>query len=317
MDDLAAAQDGDGAAFDRLVAPHRSELIIHAYRVLGSRADAEDAVQDAMLAAWRGLGGLRARSALRAWLYTTTTRAALRAAERAGPRLLSWEAATAADPGAELADPVDRLWIDPLPTPADLSLRREHIELAWLAALQRLPPLQRAAVVLKDALSFSSVEIAALLDTSRPAVDSALQRARSTLKGPSRSPASGPSDADRAVAAEFARAFAEADVDAVVALLADDVRFTMPPLPAWFDGVSDVASFLRHRVLATPWRVSWIDDVNGHPALLGHQLHEGSWRRGAIMVLHIDAGAVRWIATFIDPDLVARWPIPGGFTVDR
>lgn len=306
MNDLAAAQEGDSAAFDRVVRPYRSELLVHAYRLLGSRADAEDVVQDALLAAWKGIAGLDDPAALRAWLYTITTRAGIRAAARSGPRLLSWDVQASADPRAELAAPVSAHWLEPIPTPDDMAVRREHIELAWLAGLQQLPPLQRAVIVLKEALAFSSREIAGLLDTSRPAVDSALQRARATLGTKTAEPS--PDANDRAAAAAFARAFAASDVDALVDLLADDVRFTMPPLPAWFSGPQDVAAFLRDRVLATPWRVRRLSDVNGHPALLGHQLHEGAWRPGALMILHIERGELTWIATFVDPELVATWP---------
>lgn len=306
MDDLTAAQQGDAAAFDRVVRPYRSELLVHAYRLLGSNADAEDVVQEALLAAWKGLAGLVDPAALRAWLYTITTRAGIRAAERSGPRLLSWDVEASADPRAELAAPVSAHWLEPLPAPEDMVLRREQIELAWLAGLQRLPPLQRAVVVLKDALAFSSKEVAELLDTSRPAVDSALQRARAALGSRADTPPS--SAQDRASAAEFARAFSASDIDAIIDLLADDVRFTMPPLLAWFDGRQDVSAFLRDRVLATPWRLRALGDVNGHPALLGDQLHEGAWRRGALMILHIERGKLTWIATFVDPDLVAAWP---------
>jgi RNA polymerase sigma-70 factor (ECF subfamily) len=308
MDDLSAAQQGDGAAFDRVVRPYRSELLVHAYRLLGSRTDAEDVVQDALLAAWKGLAGLDDPTALRAWLYTITTRAAIRAAERWGPRLLSWDMEASADPNAELAAPASAHWLEPLPPPDDIVLRREQIELAWLAGLQRLPPLQRAVVVLKDALTFSSKEVAELLNTSRPAVDSALQRARATLGSPSAAPQ--PDRQDRATAAEFARAFSASDIATIIDLLAEDVRLTMPPLPAWFDGRQDVSAFLRDRVLATPWRVRALGDVNGHPALLGDQLHEGAWRRGALMILHIERGKLTWIASFVDPGLVGRWPIP-------
>ena len=306
MDDLSAAQLGDSAAFDRVVRPYRSELLVHAYRLLGSRADAEDVVQDALLASWRGLAGLDNPEVLRAWLYTITTRAGIRAAERLGPRMLSWDVEASADPRAELAAPVTAHWLEPLPAPDDMVLRRVQIELAWLAGLQRLPPLQRAVLVLKDALAFSSKEVAELLDTSRPAVDSALQRARATLGSSPNAPQA--DEQDRATAAAFARAFSASDIDAIIDLLAEDVRLTMPPLPAWFDGRQDVSAFLRTRVLATPWRVRALGDVNGHPALLGDQLYEGKWRRGALMILHIEHGELIWIATFVDPDLVGRWP---------
>ncbi|WP_454293789.1 RNA polymerase subunit sigma-70 [Salana multivorans] len=309
----------DPEDFEQLVAPYRRELLVHAYRLTGGSADAEDALQEGMLAAWRGLAGLRDPGALRAWLYRVTTNAALRLVERRGPRVLSWDVAAAADPTAELAPPrEDARWVEPLRQagdPADAAERREHIELAWIAAVQHLPATQRAVLVLRDTLGFSAEETAGLLDTTRAAVNSALQRARATLAQRTPQPgqagrAAGPSDPglDRAAVTAFVEAFTAGDVERVVALLAEDVRFTMPPLPAWFDGRADVATFLRTSVFATPWRAREVGTANGHPAVLGEQWWEGEWRPGALMILHLREGRIGWLATFVGPAYPAGWP---------
>lgn len=286
--------------------------MVHAYRLLGDSAEAEDALQEALIAAWRGLGGLRDRTAIRAWLYRITTNCALRMAEQRGPRILSWEGESARSPHAEIGDPLPGPWVTPFqdPDPSAAALRRESIELAWIAALQRLPSLQRAVIVLKDALAYPTREISEILDTTPASVNSALQRARETLQRSGHTAPDQPTADDRETAAVFAKAFVAGDVETIRALLADDVRFTMPPLPAWFDGRNDVAAFLADRVFATAWTVTELGSVNGHPALLGHQKHDGRYRRGAIMVLHIEDTRLRWIATFIDPDLVADWQLP-------
>ncbi|WP_435748263.1 RNA polymerase subunit sigma-70 [Microbacterium sp. PMB16] len=312
-------EDESEPSFEELVAPLRRELTVHAYRLLGSTTEAEDAVQEALIAAWRGLDGLRDRTALRAWLYRITTNAALRVAEKRGPRLLSWDAESARRPDGGIGEPLPGPWVAPFqdPDPVAAALRREHIELAWIAALQQLPALQRAAIVLKEALAYSAAEIAELLETTPPAVHSALQRARETLRRSDGQVTTAPTPDDRAAAAAFATAFTAGDVAAIRSLLADDVRFTMPPLPAWFDGRADVLAFLSDRVLATPWRVTDLGLVNGHPALLGYQQHDGSYRKGAVMVLHIEGGMVRWLATFIDPGLVDGWPVPDESGIHR
>ena len=316
MDEPGRGVDPD--EFARIVAPYRHELLVHAYRLTGGSADAEDALQEGMIAAWRGLAGLREPGALRAWLYRVTTNAALRLVERRGPRLLSWDRGPAADPAAELAPPREGpLWIEPLRVagdPADERERREHLELAWIAALQRLPATQRAVLVLRDVLGFSAEEVADLLATSRAAVNSALQRARATLE---RRPARDEGDpgVDRAAVRTFVDAFTAGDVERVIELLAQDVRFTMPPLPAWFDGRAEVGEFLRGRVFASPWRVREVGVVNGHPAVLGELGWEGGGRPGGLMVLHLREGRIGWLATFVDPVLVAGWVAE--FPLDR
>ncbi|MGO4595212.1 RNA polymerase subunit sigma-70 [Leifsonia sp. 2TAF2] len=307
---LDRARSGDDRAFAQLVTPHRRELELHCYRILGSRSEAEDAVQDALLAAWRGLAGFEGRSSLRAWLYSIATRASLRAAERRPPRMLSWDVSPARDPLGDLGEPDSSTswlepWIGRSDDPADLAARRETVSLAFLAALQRLPPNQRAVLILRDVLDFSAADTAAALETSVASVTSALQRARATLavRAEIESDAAAGPDQDRIVE-QFVAAFEAADVEGIVSLLAKDVRFTMPPLLAWFDGARDVGAFFAHRSLVTPWRVRRRVTVNGLPALLADQRMADGWRPGALMVLSVHGGRIVWIASFLDPAIL-------------
>lgn len=322
---LDRARAGDERAFASLVGPHRRELELHCYRILGSRAEAEDAVQETLTSAWRAMEGFQGRSSLRTWLYTIATRASLRSAQSRPPRMLSWDLDPARDPLGDLGPP-DRAapwlepWIGSADDPANLAARRETVSLAFLAAVQRLPPNQRAVLILRDVLDFSAAETARMLDTSVASVTSALQRARTTLSAgdrPGVPSAAAPDPEERRLVDAFVTAFEAGDVDAVVRLLAKDVAFTMPPLHAWFDGVDDVSAFLRHRSLVTPWRVVRRLTVNGGPALLAEQRTADGWRPGALMALTVRDGRIAWIASFLDPDDLAQAASGGDFAPDR
>ncbi|MBM7805460.1 RNA polymerase sigma-70 factor (ECF subfamily) [Geodermatophilus bullaregiensis] len=317
--DLAAARRGDEAAFARLVGRHRRELTAHCYRVLGSPQDAEDAVQEALLAAWRGLPGFEGRSSLRTWLYRVTTSVCLRQARRR-PRLLSPDAGPPRSDVADLGEPVPGpVWLEPLPgdlvddgDPATAYLRRESVELAYVAALQHLPATQRAVLLLREVLGYSAAEAADLLDTTPASVNSALQRARAGV-GERVPPVSQQAELARlgdagtaALVDRFVAAWERADVPALVDLLTEDVRFTMPPLPAWFSGRADVGRFLAERVFATPWRLTPAP-VNASVGLLCEQFADGAWRPGSVNVLGLRDGRVAWIAGFVDPALHERF----------
>jgi RNA polymerase sigma-70 factor (ECF subfamily) len=281
--------------------------------MLGSMDDADDALQETLTAAWRALAGFQGNSSLRTWLYRIATNVSLRIAERRR-RLLSWDRAPAGDPLGDLGLPLaDHGWLGPWveeeADPAQLYSRREAIELAYVAALQHLSPNQRAVLILRDVLGFSAAEVADLLDTSVGSVTSALQRARITVaqRVPAQSQHVERPAAERAgVVDAFVTAFEQGDVPALIELLTEDVRFTMPPLPAWFSGRANVGAFLEHRSLVTPWRVERRLDVNGQPALLALQQHDGRWRPGALMVLSFSKGRIDWIASFLDPADLAR-----------
>ena len=191
---LAAAKRGDEDAFGRLVAPYRRELQAHAYRMLGSAADAEDALQDALLGAWRGLARFEGRSSLRSWLYTITTNASLKAIQRRPKRVLPIDYGPAADPHERPGEPLlESVWIEPSPdehlfvedataSPEARYEVRESVELAFIAALQHLPARQRAVLILRDVLGFSAREAAEVLETTPISIDSALQRAHKTVE---------------------------------------------------------------------------------------------------------------------------------------
>jgi RNA polymerase sigma-70 factor (TIGR02960 family) len=269
---LAAACRGDERAFERLVEGHRRGLRAHCYRMLGSTQDAEDALQESLLAAWRGLAGFAGRSSLRAWLYRVTTNACLRLIERRPKRILTPDFGPAWAQTEELGKPVlEPIWLEPWieepeadfaeSDPAVKVLERESLELAFVAALQHLPGTQRAVLILRDALGYSAAEVAEMLDTTPASVNSAIQRARQAVEQriPDRTQqaelAALGDDGLRALVAEFVAAWERADVPALVSLLAEDAQFTMPPLPAWFDGRDSITRFVRERLFAAPWRL--------------------------------------------------------------
>ncbi|WP_262849718.1 RNA polymerase subunit sigma-70 [Mumia quercus] len=298
--DLARARAGDEDAFARLVGPHRRELRLHCYRMLGSTADAADAEQETLVRAWHGLGRFDGRH-LRAWLYRIATNRCLTLAERRARR----ELPVALD-GAE----AEVAWLEPLPsswtqvTPEERALDRETVRLAFVAALQHLPASQRAVLLLRDVLAFRAAEVAGILDVSVAAVNSALQRARAAVAGGlPRSPA----DEDvRALADRYARAWEAGDVDRIVALLADDVRYSMPPLPQWYGGLRDVTAFLRSGPIRESWRFL-PTTANGQLAF-GTYLYDAGlevFRPGGLDVLTVEGGRVTEVVAFLEADLTA------------
>ncbi len=319
---LAAARQGDDAAFARLVEPHRAELHAHCYRMLGSVFDAEDALQEALLGAWRGLGRFEGRSSLRSWLYTIATNACLKAIERRPKRVLPIDYGPAADPHDGLAEPLtESVWIDPYPDPDVRYEQRESIELAFIAALQHLPATQRAVLILRDVLGFSGAEVAAALETTPASVYSALQRAHKTVdaRRPEHSQqatlrALG-DDGLRPIVAGFVDAWERNDVDALVAQLAEDAALTMPPRPSWFRGHAAIATFLRARAMGpgTRWR-SQPTRANGQPAF-AHYLWNSQQERfmaHGIVVLTLEGDRIGEITSFLSPGLFARFGLPDG-----
>ena len=270
--------------FAEQVAPLRPGLLLHCYRMLGSSHDAEDAVQETLLRGWRGVDRFEGRSSLRTWLYTVATNVCLREIERRGRRLVPVDLGPAADPADGLAAPLtETVWLGPLPdagltwesSPADAVYeQREAVELAFIAALQHLPALQRAVLVLRDVLAFSAVETAEILDTTVPSVTSALARARGSVRAalPERSQQEVLREVGdrqvRATVAAFIAAWERNDVDAVVALLAEDVEMSMPPYAEWYRGRAAVAAFLAEIPLrpGRRWRLE-PTTANGQPAL--------------------------------------------------
>ena len=268
---LALARAGDEGAFNALVETHRTELLAYCYRMLGSIQDAEDAVQNAMLRAWRGLAAFEGRSSVRAWLYTIAANTTLDLARHRSRRELPADFCPAADAGTDLADAVlDPVWLEPCPDqwlaaaagsgPEVRYEQRESVEIAFMVMLQQLPPLQRAVLILRDVLAFSAAEVAAQLSTTAAAVNSALQRARATAQAglPKASQQSVlrtlGDERLAAVAARYADALETGDVDALLALLTKDATWCMPPMPTWFHGHDAIRSWLVRDPLTVRWQ---------------------------------------------------------------
>jgi len=257
---ISRARAGDGDAFRELTEPHRRELQVHCYRMLGSFADAEDALQDTLLAAWQGLAGFEGRASLRTWLYRIATNRCLntlRSASRRSAR--EWNI-----PEVELPEPTrlgEVVWLEPFPDallegatgvppgPEARYEQTESISLAFVTALQVLPPRQLAVLILRDVLGFHANEVAGMLDSTVESVTSALKRARASLQRrlPSAAgrepPPACQSPVEDAIVAKFVSAYESADLDALVALLTDDVFMSMPPMPLEYEGRDVVASF--------------------------------------------------------------------------
>jgi RNA polymerase sigma-70 factor, ECF subfamily len=262
--------------FELAVEPHRAGLRAHCYRMLGSAADAEDALQETLLRAWRGLPGFEGRSSLRGWLYRIATNVCLRMIERRPPRVLPVDYGPPADPHDAPEDALhEPLWLEPYAhdVPDARYEERESVELAFVAALQHLPARQRAVLLLRDVLGFAPAEIAAALDTSPASVYSALQRAHETVarRVPERSQQATLREIGderlRALVDRYVAAWERSDVEAIVELLTEDVALAMPPRPSWYRGRAAVGAFLAARPLSRPRRWQRLPTrANGQPA---------------------------------------------------
>jgi RNA polymerase sigma-70 factor (ECF subfamily) len=329
---LAAAKRGDHDGFGRLVAPYRRELYAHAYRMLGSPADAEDALQDALLGAWRGLSRFEGRSSLRSWLYTITTNASLKAIQRRPKRVLPIDYGPPADPHDRPREPlVESVWIEPSPdehlfvedasaSPEARYEQHESVELAFIAALQHLPARQRAVLILRDVLGFSARETAEMLETTAVSIDSALQRAHKTVE--KRLPEHSQQTALRSLGdAElrklvdgYMKAWESADVSAIAAMLADDATLVMPPLREWYSGRDTIAAFLARFPLGEDAGVRRFvpSRANRQPAVAHYTWNAGAeaFLPHAIHVLGLDGNRIRDITIFHSPEAFARFGLP-------
>ena len=283
---LEAARGGDETSFGRLAEAYRGELHAHCYRMLGSVHDSEDAMQETLLRAWRGLARFEGRSSLRSWLYTIATNTCLNTIAKRPKRVLPVDYAPAADPHTPPGQPVvESVWIEPYPdemlgvedgyaSPEARYERREGVELAFVAALQHLPPNQRAALILREVLGFSAKECAEMLDTSVASVNSALQRARAAVdeRVPEQTQqatlrALG-DDGVRDLVDRYVDAWEKGDVDTFVSMLAEDATFTMPPLATWYEGREGIRTWAEASPLSGQWR--WrtiVTRANGQPAI--------------------------------------------------
>ena len=320
----------DEAAFRDRLEPHRRELLAHCYRMLGSVQDAEDAVQETLVNAWRGMQRFEGRSSLRSWLYTIATNVCLRMLERRSPRVLPIDYGPPADPLSPLGPPLaESTWLEPYPDmelglegglagPEARYLQREAIELAFIAALQHLPARQRAVLILRDVLGFSGSEVAATLDTTPTSVYSLLQRAHATLDArlPERSQATAlrslGDERLRAIVSRYVEAWAAGDVAAIVAMLADDATIAMPPTASWLRGRDAIGAGLLAGAFAggQRWRLL-PTSANAQVAMGAYALDpSGAFRPYGVTVLSLRDELVAAITTFGDPSAPERFGLP-------
>jgi RNA polymerase sigma-70 factor (ECF subfamily) len=294
---------------------YRRELTGYCYRMLGSAFEADDAVQETMLRAWKAADGFEGRSSLRSWLYRIATNVCLSALEgRARRPLPSGLGAPGADPGAPLTPTFDIPWLQPFPDARYDTGMRADMRLALVAAMQFLPPRQRAVLVLREVLEFTAAEVAAQLGTTVPAVNSALQRARAALAdGGDAGEVTEPDDpVVRAVIERYVRAFEAADVPALVRLLTDEAVLEMPPVPLWYRGRRDYGRFMRRvfETRGTGWGIRPLT-ANGQPAFAAYAPEPGGGhRRHTLQVFTVTGGRVARNVVFADPRVFEAFDLP-------
>ena len=333
---LDTARAGDETAFARLIEPYRSQLHAHCYRMLGSVHDAEDAMQEVSLRAWRALDRFEGRSSLKSWLYTIATNTCLNQIEKRPKRVLPVDYAPAADPHGGPGEPVvESVWVEPYPDeligvedglagPEARYEQRESVELAFVAALQLLPANQRAVLILREVLGFAAQEVADALDTTVASVNSALQRARKAVE--ERAPEQSQQATLRELGDErlteivdrYVEAWESNDVDTVMELLAEDASFAMPPLASWFGGEKSIRIFLEGWPLSGAWRWRPLPArANGQPALAFYIWDEGeqAYMPFALNVLTFRGEKISAVTAFVTRatdipagESYARWP---------
>lgn len=327
---VSAAQAGDRTAFDALVTPYRSELLVHCYRMLGSLHEAEDLVQETLLRAWEKRTTFTLPGSYRAWLYRIATNLCLNVLNRKPRRSLPTISHASIDPTHPLPQKLwEPIWLEPFPDdlladqhsdPEERLLQRERITLAFLVALHQLTPAQRAILLLREVLEWPAHEVAEWLDLSVPAVNSALQRARRTLQQahillPEDSAA--PSSVHLQTLLErYVTLWEQADVPGLVALLRDDAWFTMPPIPGWFSGKAAITTFFERTVFtaAGKWRLL-PTHANASPAFgLYRQQNEGdAYRLYGLLVLGMVGEHIASMITFLEATSISPFELPDPF----
>jgi len=326
---IARAQAGDEQAFGQLIGPYQRELRLHCYRILGSAQDAEDAMQETLLSAWQGLAGFQGRSSVRTWLYRVATNSCLKALRSAGRRLpVNWP-----PPGEDPPEPSrvgEVIWLQPYPDillegiadrdpgPEATYEAREAISLAFITALQALPPRQRAVLILRDVLGFPTSQVADILDCSENSAASALKRARATMRrqfppSPARQPPPHPGSAQECQLVErFTRAYQAGDVQAVVALLTEDITLTMPPHPLVYQGRDLATRYLATTAFRPDRRSRLIPArANGQPAF-GVYIQDPQarvWHAAGLIVITLTGGKVSAMTGF-DTSVLPHFGLP-------
>jgi RNA polymerase sigma-70 factor (ECF subfamily) len=312
----------DEDELSKLARAHRAELVRHCYRMLGALGDAEDLVQETLMRAWQHRESFAGRASPRTWLFRIATNACLNALAQRTQRSLPEQRSPACELGEPIAARiVEPVWLEPFPGGttdlAGSSERREQLALAFIAALQRLPPRQRAVLLLRDVVGWDTEETADLLETTLSAVESSLHRARQALAelGAEREHVNEPTAAQRDLLARYVSAWESGDVTRISALLREDAIFSMPPVPSWFQGRAAIEHFLRTDPrLADHFRQGLRllpTSVNGGP---GFGVYRGAgggvFRPHSLMAVALGAADIARITTFVDPALVTRFGLP-------
>lgn len=303
-------------AFEELVRPYRRELAAHCYRMLGSVQDAEDQVQETLLSAWRGIDGFEGRASMRSWLYKIATNRCLDEIRRRPRHGLPTEHGEPRDPLLAVEPAGEMLWVEPaLPglwdgqasTEAIYSLR-ESVQLAFVVALQHLPALQRAVLILRDVLGWSANETATLLESTVPAVNSALQRARATLE--ERRAVTDAGAENEALLARYVEAWQRGDMDALVELLHEDATISMPPMPSWYRGREAIRAFLAPKVaMQGPRRMVRIDGADPY-MFAAYRGKQAPYEGYCIQVVQVVGGKITEMHAFIGRELFPKFGLP-------
>lgn len=336
--ELIAAQAGDREAFSRLTEPHRSLLLAHCYRMLGSLQDAEDLVQETLLRAWQRVRTFEGRSSLRTWLYAIATNACLNALDRRPRRLLPAVTSPPSAPDQPFAPPTEPVWLEPFPdrllagaepSPEARYTAQESITLAFLMALQRLPPRQRAVLLLREVLAWRADEVADLLESTVPAINSLLHRARATLAQQRAAGLLGedqPTQLDAATQQlldRYMQVWEMADIPGLLALLKEDATLAMPPSPSWYRGRTAIGVFAAGTIFGAarepffpgPARGRWRlrpTRANGLPAfgLYRRVEHGPGYAVQGIELLRPAGDQVAEIIAFLSPGLISYFGLP-------
>jgi RNA polymerase sigma-70 factor (ECF subfamily) len=311
----------DNAAIEQELESHRRALTGYCYRMLGSGSEAEDAVQETMVRAWRNADRLQERAALKAWLYRIASNVCFDQLGSAQRRAQPMDLGPASPADSALGSGLpEHAWVQPIADarvvpattdPAALAESRETLRLAFVAALQHLPPRQRAVLILREVLRWTASEVAELLDTSVASVNSALQRARATL-GELDLDEAGAADPDdeeqRALLARYVDAFERYDMTSLVALLRDDAKFSMPPFPLWIQGPDAIAAFMVGTGAHCEGSRVAVTSANGGPAVAIY--HDGGADPWAIVVVETSGGLISGLHHFLYPELFAEFGLP-------